>query len=218
MDPMNPGGPAGGQPQQGYPQPGYPQPGYPQPGYPQQGVPNVMAGMGGIPGMGNRYGAAQSSLKNAGGMLKAMQYGFTGLGALFAFGGVASIFFVGFSMGISLIVTGVVLVAVAWTTLPKFMGQLGGATEMVNALAAKDQLAMTGIPTTAKVLGMQQTGTMINMNPQVQAMLEVQGPQGPYQVQTLAVIPQMNIPQFQPGSVVNVRVNPQNHQDVAVVF
>jgi hypothetical protein len=34
----------------------------------------------------------------------------------------------------------------------------------------------------------------------------------------MAVIPQMNIPQFQPGAMVHVRVNPANPHDVAVVF
>jgi hypothetical protein len=48
--------------------------------------------------------------------------------------------------------------------------------------------------------------------------LMVNGPQGPYQVQTTAIVPIMSIAQFQPGRVVNVRVNPQNPHDVAVVF
>jgi hypothetical protein len=56
------------------------------------------------------------------------------------------------------------------------------------------------------------------MNPQVAATLMVNGPQGPYQVQTTCIVPMMNVPQFQPGRVVNVRVNPQNPMDVAVVF
>lgn len=232
MNPMNPGGsPPGYPPNQ--PPPGYPpQPGVygqqpggyaPQPGAQPQGAwpQNPMPGAGGYaPGAPavNRYGAAQSSLKNASGMLKTMQIVFAGLGALMALGGVVLIIAVDFSAGLGLLISGVVIGAVAWFTLPKFMGQLGGATAMVGALHAKEQLAMTGMPMTARVLGMQQTGALINMNPQVQATLEVQGPQGPYQVQTMAVIPQMNIPQFQPGMMVNVRVNPQDPRDVAVVF
>jgi len=151
-------------------------------------------------------------------MLKTMRILFIAVGGLLVVGGVIMVFVVDVMTGVSMAITGVVFAAVAIFMLPKFMGQLGGATAMVDALAAKDQVALTGIPTTARVLGMQQTGTMVNMNPQVQAMLEVQGPQGPYQVSTLAVIPQMNIPQFQPGAMVNVRVNPQNPHDVAVVF
>ena len=227
-----------GQPQQGYaPQQGYSPQGQPQ-GYAPQGQPQAPPPMGapgqpygappgaplaGMPAMfgapaGNRYGQAQSSLKTAGATLKYMQFGFAGLGGLLAVTGLIMTFTVGIGAGLGMLITGVVLGGTAWFMLPMFMGQLGGATAMVDALHAKEQLGMTGTPMMARVLGMQQTGALVNMNPQVQAMLEVQGPQGPYQVQTMAVIPQMNIPQFQPGAMVNVRVNPQNPQDVAVVF
>lgn len=161
---------------------------------------------------------AQASLQHAGGSLKAMQKGFMIGGAVFAVLGIVMIFVVGFGAGLGLIITGGALVATAKFMLPMFMGQLAGATALVDGLAAKENLANTGTPMTARVLGMQQTGMMVNMNPQVATTLEVQGPQGPYPVQTMAVIPQMNIPQFQPGSMVNVRVNPMNPHDVAVVF
>ena len=194
-------GPPPGQPPQGYgspqglPPPGYAAPGYAPPGYPPQPVaygqpPQGVAG-------GNRFGQAQSSLKNAGGMIKAMQVGFMVFGGVLIVLGVLLMFLVGAGAGTGLIFSGIMLAAVAKFMLPQFMGQIGGATAMVNALHAKEQIAM---------------------NPQVHATLEIQGPQGPYQVQTLAVIPQMNIPQFQPGAMVNVRVNPMNPQDVAVVF
>jgi hypothetical protein len=193
----------------------------PQPGMPQ-GNPGMPQQMMGIPGMpqapGNRYGGAQQSLAGASSSLKMMQIGFAALGAVLALLGLVLIFVSGIMTGLSLMITGVVLAGTAWFTLPKFMGQLGAATATVNALHAKEQVAMTGVPMTARLLSMQQTGALINFNPQVQAMLEVHGPQGPYQVQTLAVVPQMSIPQFQPGAMVNVRVNPQNPHDVAVVF
>ena len=51
---------------------------------------------------------------------------------------------------------------------------LGEAATTVNALSAQAQLAQTGTPTTARVIAMQPTGTMINLNPQVQTALEVQ--------------------------------------------
>lgn len=76
----------------------------------------------------------------------------------------------------------------------------------------------TWTPMTARLVSAQPTGTLINMNPQVNAVLEVQGPQGPYQVQALAVVPQMSIPGFQPGATVQVRVDPANPRAVAVVF
>jgi hypothetical protein len=77
------------------------------------------------------------------------------------------VFAVDVSTGGGLLVTSVILATTGWFTLPKFMGQLGGATAMVDALHAKDQLAMTGTPMTARLLSVQQTGALINMNPQV---------------------------------------------------
>ncbi len=171
--------------------------------------------MGGAPA-GNPYGQAQSALKTTGGMLKAMRIGFLILGALLAVGGVVMMFSVGAGAGIGMIISGVTLAGVGWFTLPMFMGMVSGATSMVDGLAAKQQLLTTGTPMMARILGLQQTGTFVNMNPQVMVMLEIQGPQGPYQVQTTAVIPQMSIPQCQPGATVQVRVNPANPQDVAL--
>lgn len=188
MNPMNPGSLLGGYPQ----------------AQPPAGV--------------NRYGQAQSSLKSAGATLKIMRVAFAGLGALLAVAGLVLVFTVDVGTGSGVLITGVVLGATGWFTLPKFMGQLGDASAMVDALHAKEQLAMTGTPMTARVLAVQQTGAMINMNPLVHAVLEVQGPQGAYQAQTMAVVPQMSIPRFQPGAMIQVRVNPMNPHDVAVVF
>jgi hypothetical protein len=207
------------QQQQAYPQQHQPQQqagGYAQ--APQPGMPQGMMGIPGLSPAGNRYGGAQQSLAGATSSLKMMQIGFAAGGALLALLGVVLIFVSGFVTGLSMIITGVVLAGTAWFMLPQFMGQLGAATATVDALHAKEQVAMNGVPMTARLLSMQQTGALINFNPQIQAMLEVHGPQGPYQVQTMAVVPQMSIPQFQPGAMVNVRVNPQNPHDVAVVF
>jgi hypothetical protein len=165
----------------------------------------------------NPYAQAQSSLKTAGSMLRIMQFALAGLGALMAIGGVAMMTTLGVGAGSGLLIAGVVTAVTGWFTLPKFMGQIGGATAMVDALAAKQQLAMTGIPAQARLLSVQQTGAFINMNPQVQAVLEIQGPQGVYQTQTMAVVPQIAIPRFQPGAMLQVRINPANPHDVAVV-
>jgi hypothetical protein len=214
MTPITPSGPPGSYPQARphvAPSQGLP----PQAGYPYAGPP---AAPGLPPAGANRYGQAQASLKSAGATLRVTQLACAGFGALLAVAGLVMVFTVGVEAGSGTLIAGVALGWAGWFTLPKFMGQLGGATAVVDALHAKEQLAMTGTPMTARVLAVQQTGTMINMNPQVHAALEVQGPQGPFQVQTMAVIPQMNIPQFQPGAMIHVRVNPMNPQDVAVVF
>jgi hypothetical protein len=80
------------------------------------------------------------------------------------------------------------------------------------------EIAKTGAPATARVVTMRQTNEMINGNPLVEATLEVQGPRGVYPVQTRQVIPLMNIPSFQPGATVSVRVDLQRRDHIAVVF
>jgi hypothetical protein len=181
-------------------------------------APSTATALGGMPDANHRFASGQAGLATAGKSLKGLQRGLTIGGGVFIALGIIATFALGFGTGIGLAVTGAILIAISRFGLSDAFGMLGEAATTVNALAAQSQLAETGIPTTARVIAMQPTGTMINMNPQVQTALEVQGPTGPYLVNTTAVINQMYIPQFQPGSMVNLRVNPQNPYDVAVVF
>jgi hypothetical protein len=196
------------------------QPGMMAPGMGAQ--PGMMAPgmMGGQPGAAphNPYGQAQQALSGAKSTVKMMQYGMAGFGALMVLGGLVMMFTVGFGTGIGVIVTGAILGATAFFFLPQFTSMMGAATQQVDALAAKAQLAQTGMPATGRLLQVQQTGTLVNYNPEIRALVEVHHPQmGVYQVQTTAVIPQISIPQFQPGAQVQVRINPQNPQDIALV-
>jgi len=177
------------------------------------------AQMPGAPGaVHNPYAHAQGALKGTGSMLKYMQIGFTVMGGLMAVGGLIWLISGSVGGGAGLLITGVVFVAVAWLMLPQFKSLIGGVTGKVDALAAKSNLAQTGMPATGRLLSVQQTGTLINYNPEVVAMVEVNHPQmGTYQVQTTTVVPQMSIPQFQPGAQVQVRIDPANPQNIAVV-
>jgi hypothetical protein len=178
-----------------------------------------MPGMAGMGGVQNSFGQAQSALSGAGTMMKVMKYGFIGIGGLCALGGVALLLFVDFITGISLVFTGAVLIVVAFVVLPKFSGMLGQATAMVDGFAAKELLAQTGIPAQGRLLSVQQTGRLVNYNPEIQAVVEVHHPQlGVYQTQTTAIIPQIAIPRAQPGAQVQVRVSPQNQHEIALVF
>jgi hypothetical protein len=116
-------------------------------------------------------------------------------------------------------ITGGVLIGIAFSVLPRFAGTLGQASAMVNGLAAKEQLAQTGVPARARLMSVQQTGRLVNHNPEIQAMVEVHHPQlGVYHAQASAIVPQIAIPRAQPGAEVQVRVNPQNQHDIALVF
>jgi hypothetical protein len=177
-----------------------------------------MPGMMGAP-RGNSFGQAQSALKGAGGMMTAMKWGFVGIGALCVLGGLVMIFAVDVVTGISLAFTGGVFVVVALLVLPRFSGMLGQATAMVDGFAAKEQLAQTGIPAMGRLISVQQTGRLVNYNPEIACVVEVHHPQlGPYQTQTTAIVPQIAIPRAQPGAQVQVRVSPQNQHEIALVF
>ncbi len=74
-----------------------------------------------------------------------------------------------------------------------------------------------GIPAQAKIVGVRQTGVMLNNQPQIAFDLEVHPPGGsPYQAQAKAVIPMINIPQFQPGAEVPVKIHPSDPTQVAL--
>lgn len=167
----------------------------------------------------NSYGTAQKALAGAGTSLKIVRIVLIGIGALMVLGGIGLAVAVDVVSGVSLLVSGVIMVAVAFLVLPKFFGMMGQATAMVDGLAAKEQLAQTGIPAQGRLVQVQQTGRLVNYNPEIQALVEVHHPQrGPYQVQTTAVVPQIAIPRAQPGAQVQVRINPQNPNDIALVF
>lgn len=171
------------------------------------------------PGAQQSYGHAQKALSSAGGMMNLMKYAFIGLGGLCVLGGVVSFFAFDAVTGITAFLTGAVFVGVAVAVLPQFSGMLGQATAMVDGLAAKEHLAQTGLPARGRLLSVQQTGRLVNYHPEVYAVVEVYHPQfGPYRAETTSVVAQIAIPRAQPGAELEVRVNPQDPRDVALVF
>jgi hypothetical protein len=81
------------------------------------------------------------------------------------------------------------------------------------------KLLESGEPAEATILAVTDTGVTVNqIYPVVKVLLEVR-PQGrqPYQVETKMILNRMDIPQIQPGKVVQVRFDPRNPEKVAVV-
>ena len=71
------------------------------------------------------------------------------------------------------------------------------------------EILQKGQPAQARVISVQQTGVLVNNSPQILLQLEIQPQFGaPYQTSTKAVIPLVQIPQIQPGSVIPVLVHP----------
>ncbi|MEM9692009.1 MAG: hypothetical protein AAGA56_05670, partial [Myxococcota bacterium] len=182
---------------------------------------SAQPGAGGAPAGAahNPYAQAQSALKTGNQTLKIAQWAVGVFGGLMLVGGLVWTISGNFGGGIGLLVGGGVMIFTAIFQMPKFLGMMKQSTAMVDGLAAQSQLAQTGIPAQAQIIHVQQTGTMVNMNPQVAVSLNVTHPQtgAAYQVQTTAVVPQISIPQFQPGAMIQVRIDPTNPMNVAVV-
>jgi hypothetical protein len=73
-----------------------------------------------------------------------------------------------------------------------------------------------GIPTTAVILGMGQTGLTINEQPQLTFTLQVQPPTGgaPYQVEIRQTVPMIALGMLAPGRTIAVRVSPTDPMKV----
>ena len=86
---------------------------------------------------------------------------------------------------------------------------------LVRSMQPNRSILQNGIPAQATIRQVWQTGTFINENPQVGMQLEVRPPGGaPYVTQLNAVVPLINIPQFQPGTVVPVKISPTDASKV----
>ena len=182
------------------------QPGMQQPGMQQ-------------PGAANPYASAQGAIAGAGSMMTIMKWAFLGVGGLCVLMGVIGIFLWGLIAGLSTAFTGAIFVAVALFVLPQFTGMVGQAGAMVDGLAAKANLKQTGMPATGTIMHVQQTGRLINYQPEVAFTVQVNHPQmGQYQVQTSDVVPQIAIPRAQPGAQIQVRIDPTNPQNIALIF
>jgi hypothetical protein len=74
-----------------------------------------------------------------------------------------------------------------------------------------------GLSGEATILQVRQTSVMINNQPQAALRLEVRVPGWePYETEIKMVIPIVNVPQFQPGAVFPVKVDPNNRSKVVL--
>ena len=74
-----------------------------------------------------------------------------------------------------------------------------------------------GIAAKAKIISVQQTNMLVNYQPQAIFQLEVYPPNGaPYQATTKTVISMVNIPQYQPGAEISVKIHPADPTRVEI--
>lgn len=92
---------------------------------------------------------------------------------------------------------------------------IGGIFLIRKFTGPNRQVLKEGLIGEATILQTQQTGVMVNNQPQAKLKLEVRVPGWePYETEIRMVIPIVNVPQFQPGAVFPVRVDPNNRNKV----
>ncbi len=119
----------------------------------------------------------------------------------------------GTSIMVVLTVCGSIVFTIALT-----IGIMIFARRLINKTVGPNRgVLQNGLPAQAKIVGVQQTGVMLNNQPQILFDLEVQPPGGtPYRAQTKAIIPMVNIPQFQQGVEVPVKIHPSDPTQVVM--
>jgi hypothetical protein len=86
-----------------------------------------------------------------------------------------------------------------------------------GGLSQAKELHTTGLIAHAKILEIADTHWTLNEDPVILFLLEVH-PEGQetYQVRTKIVISRIKVPQFQPGAIVPIRIDPKDPQRVSL--
>ena len=89
---------------------------------------------------------------------------------------------------------------------------------MIRGSMRSSKLMQTGVSAQAQILKVWQTGMSVNDQPQLGLLLQVQPTDGtpPFQAEAKKVVPLVQIPQFQPGGMLEVKYDPANPKEVAI--
>jgi len=81
----------------------------------------------------------------------------------------------------------------------------------VLSAATNRQVLSSGLPATAKILAITDTGTTINQNPVIHFLLQVQpSDRSAFQAETEKLVSRLQVPRFQPGSSIAVMYHPDS--------
>ena len=90
-------------------------------------------------------------------------------------------------------------------------------SKMASANKEAARVLSIGTPAVGQVVAAQQTGTYVNNNPQIRLHINVTPHGGvPYQVQVTKIVSMFEIPQYQIGAQLDVRIDPSNPANVAI--
>lgn len=122
------------------------------------------------------------------------------------------------AMGMGLGITILTMLCIGGSFLLTIPLTIGVIWWVRKAFGPDTDTLKSGIPAKARILQIAETGSYVNMQPQVALVVEVTPSDGQpaYQTTTNMVIPMVNIPQFQPGMVLPAKINPKNRMKVAL--
>ena len=118
----------------------------------------------------------------------------------------------------AIIISSIVLLTTVLPMVLVFRRVFGG---MRRQAAETQRLLQVGIPAPAQILGVQMGGmtvtTGVHRHLQLMIQLQVQAPgRPPYMAQLTSMISELQIPQIQPGAIVQVRIDPANPMKLAL--
>ena len=100
---------------------------------------------------------------------------------------------------------------------PSMLEGLAQAKDAMAGIQETQRVTATGVPGTARVLAVTDTGATLNDHPVCEVQLEVTVPgQAPYATTIKQAIPRMQAPMLQPGTSLAVKVDPAD-RDVVVL-
>jgi hypothetical protein len=102
-----------------------------------------------------------------------------------------------------------------------FIAIFGGVfwTVLFKPMMITRRLEKNGVPATAKILKVSDTGVTVNNSPQVKLLLEVSSPLGgAYMIETKQIISRLQTALFQPGAVLPVIVDPNDKNLITIDY
>jgi hypothetical protein len=96
------------------------------------------------------------------------------------------------------------------------LNKINSSLDMAKKYTDSSSLAQTGMPATAEVLSIADTGALINYNPVVRMKLNIQPQFGPaFQADVETAVSKIAIPRV--GDKINIKYNPANTSEILVV-
>lgn len=98
------------------------------------------------------------------------------------------------------------------------MGCITHYIDRKTGIADTRALQASGVPAQATIVSISDSGITLNEDPVVDFVLEVRGQDGgaPYRATTRSPISRLDVPRFQPGATVPVKVDPRNPAHVVL--